>query len=193
VKVTEQQIKAINNIIESGKLDSDSDHFLAMLAGQFIIYGMDDPQRIYLAIATFVEEALGSRATVTIGRVAEQAESDKATSTRVSNYFIDFDRRGNVASEDGGFVLKREAGSGKREAEARPQDVARETARADFSERFEASKLGLSSAEDESLRSGVGKDNQALIRNPKPLAKLTDNLRNFAARRACKFLVYDSI
>jgi len=186
MNVTQAQIEAINKILKSGKLDSDPDHFVAMLRAPFIIYGMDDPQRTYLAIATLVETALPSNSEVTSGAVATQAASDKTGSTRVSNYFIDFNKQGNVVAESGGFALKRTA-------EPAARDGARETARAAFSQRFEASKLGLSAAENDPLIRGVAKDNQALHKTTKPLTDLTGSLKNFAVRRACKFLLYDSI
>jgi hypothetical protein len=65
--------------------------------------------------------------------------------------------------------------------------------RTDFSQRFEASELNLRSATADSLRMGIGKDNEALRGTVKPLDKLTGSLKNFAVRRACKFLLYDSI
>ncbi|MBN3761795.1 hypothetical protein [Burkholderia sp. Ac-20365] len=186
MKVTSTHISAINAILKSGKRDFDSDHFLAMLTGQFIIYGMDEPQRNYLAIALLAEEAFKAKQ-VEIKEDSIKTATDKSVTKHVSNYFIDFNKQGNVVGQIGGFTLNRTA-------DLAPKDPVREADRAAFGTRFETSVLGLKASPDDAhLKWGVRKDNMGIKESSIDLKKMTGSLRNFAVRRACKFLIYDSI
>ncbi|CAE6734279.1 hypothetical protein R69927_02276 [Paraburkholderia domus] len=188
MNVTSEHLKSINAILKSKKRDSDPAHFLALLTGQFIIYGMDDPQRNYLAIALLAEEAFKANQTsIDEKKVGPKVASDKAVSKQVSNYFIDFNKQGDVVAHGAGFALIRGA-------DPTPQDATREAERAAFSTRFETSSLGLTAVPNaDQLFSGAKKDNLDLYKSKKELKDLTGSLKNFAVRRACKFLIYDSI
>lgn len=184
MNVTKEHITAINAFLKSEK--KDADHFLAMLSGKFIIYGMDDPQRTYLSIAELAEAAINAGKTCIAAKNIDTT-SDKSLTKRVSNYFIDFNKQGNVVKRVGGFTLQRSA-------DTRPPDVTRESDRAEFGTRFETSSLGLTAVpDDEHLVCGVKKDNMDLYKSTKGLEDMTGSLKNFAVRRACKFLIYDSI
>jgi hypothetical protein len=184
--ITQDQIMAINKLLDGRA--KDAEHFVSMLDEKFIIYGMDGPQRTYLAVATCAEAAVADKSNkIKLDGVTTQVASDKAMTTRVSNYFIDFNRQGEVVPKtDGGYELQRKA-------DARATGTQRETDRADFSQRFETSKLGMGDLDDAKLRQGVGKDSQHLVGSTKALADLSGSMKNFAVRRACKFLIYDSI
>ena len=175
-------------------------HYLTRTSGRnFIIYGMDDPQRTYLAVDHFrnngfsaadgrtPKQELNRRAT---GEGAKaKGQYDKRDSPKVSNYVLHFNPDDVTVTERPTHELdvNRPAQSG---------DAVREKARKNFTEQFNTSKFSLFSIgnDPDKLMTGVRKDKgQVPLTAALDVVAHNGALRNFAVRRACKFLIYEAI
>ena len=196
--VTTAMIDGINQILGGVP---NANHYLTRTQGRaFIIYGMDDPQRTYLAVDHFrtngfkapdgrtPAEELDRRA---MGEGPKQSgQYDKRDSPKVSNYFLHFNPPDVTVTErpTHELDLNRPAQVDKKRA--------RETARQTFTTKFNGSHFSLTSIgnDPDKIMKGVRKDKGKV-----PLTTTLDvtahngMLRNFAVRRACKFLIYEAI
>ncbi|MEM1162671.1 MAG: hypothetical protein AAGJ28_17205 [Pseudomonadota bacterium] len=196
--VTNEMVIAINAAIQHPDQPESEGHFLVHtdLDDQFIIYGMDDPQRTYLALvhlrASLDLDPSNQTSEEEIQTIENRVETyDKSLSPRVSNFFLHTHHANVVRADDGnGFTLKRP------EERTRGQRLRkREQRRREFTYRYRNSKFSLLSigGDTQKLCVGVTKDNNTKHSAAFNLADMNNNLRNFAVRRACKFLLYDSI
>jgi hypothetical protein len=163
-------------------------HFLELHPWRPLIYGADDPQRKYLDLLL---HWLGDDAERDVARFP------KGDYSHVSNYFIDWTTQGSV-------------GAGGLQREQIPlwdnpdTDGAQERARRGFARRFNASHSRLGDLTPQALNQdpqranrliqGVRKDHSQLNPTTNNLtAEVRASVRQFAVRRACKFLIYDAI
>ena len=196
MNVTDAMVREINNIIGGQAVVA---HFLTQTAGgPFIIYGMDDPQRTYLAVHHFGSRAGQGVGVVTVGAInrraigvghRHQGRFDKKESPLVSNYFLHFNPRDVTVerNQTGALELNRPDQGG---------DAAREAARRGFTIKFKGSNFSLVSIGNgpEKALKGVRKDKGREVHTQVLNVQAHNGaLRNFAVRRACKFLIYEAI
>ena len=194
--VTSAMIDGINDVLR-GVLNPD--HYLTRTAGRaFIIYGMDDPQRTYLAVDHFRTNGFQPTALTRKEQIDRRAvgdgpkqrgQYDKRDSPKVSNYFLHFNPDDVSVTESPTHVLSLNRPD-------QPGKAVRETARKGFTTQFNGSQFSLSSIgnDPDKIMKGVRKDHGNV-----PLTTTLDvtahngMLRNFAVRRACKFLIYEAV
>jgi hypothetical protein len=171
-----------------------------MLSDRFMIYGTDEPQRAYLAVTMLARRKIKyDNASITAlevtgywnptyrdGRAVPVVK--KADFDRVSNYFIDFNKQGEVLPTGvGGVTHNRIRVPYVNYRSEWMKD--REEERRDFHERFDDSPLGLKHLDRQHLGNGARKDRQ----DANTSGNWANMLNNFAVRRACKFLMYDTV
>ena len=195
--VTQAMIDGINNVLRGV---ATPDHYLTRTAARpFIIYGMDDPQRIYLAVDHFRTngfQATGQTEAEQIDRRAlgegpnQNGQYDKRLSSKVSNYFLHFNPKDVKVTQRPTHELDL----------IRPEQIdkkkARETARQGFTDKFNGSKFSLASIgnDPDKIMKGVRKDHgNVALTTTLDVAAHNGMLRNFAVRRACKFLIYEAV
>jgi hypothetical protein len=196
--VTTAMVDEINDVLRGIAVPN---HYLTRTAGQsFILYGMDDPQRTYLAVDHFRIHgfpAVGGRTPAeSIERRAvgtgdkQRGQYDKRESPKVSNYVLHFNPKNVVVTERPTHEMDLQ-----RPAQVDKKMPAREASRQAFTGAFNGSGFSLSSIgnDPDKLMRGVRKDHGNV-----PLTMGLDvvahngALRNFAVRRACKFLIYEA-
>jgi hypothetical protein len=176
----------LQEMFETGQVPAG--HFLEHVAWLPLIYGADGPQRVYLNLLL---EWTGD------DRERDVARFPKADHAHVSNYYIDWSTQATV-EPDG---LRRPIGTlwDRDEHESR-----QEKERRGFVRRFNASRSRLGDLKPQSLAhdaqrgqrliAGVRKDNSTLHPTTGNLTtEVRGAVRQFAVRRACKFLIYDAI
>lgn len=168
-------------------------HYAKHRRGSHVIYGMDDPQQSYLALAVLCDGFRPGRRNPeeTFRRFAEKATkrkiifSDKLFKQDydlVSNYVLDVDNSDIDLS--GKPSLER---SPRTDSRAR-RFSDRETARQDFTDRYTSSYYGIRNADPGQLLAGAKKSDAKATKYS--ISKL---MYGYAIRRACKFLMYESI
>lgn len=183
MRISDASQQELGNIFQTGVVPAG--HFLA-LADEFpLIFGADGPQREYLHLLL---QWLGDDAERDVPRFP------KADFYHVSNYFIDWTAAGWV-----------DASGLRRAAIQQPDWPEQEHERQRFVDRFNASHSRLGDLTAEALArdprraaklvQGARKDNSRIHPAPDNLISPTvrSAIRQFAVRRACKFLIYDAI
>jgi hypothetical protein len=164
-----------------------------------IIYGMDDPQKTYLGLMRFyrwfVSGYRGRRTPdklrALIKNGIERNRRGKDFAPQVSNYVLDFDADDVAWGDNSGLRIER---TPRRETNA--SRVRRETARRAFTERFKDSHFALANTDYERRLAGAQKNRpyiEDLDQRGYSDARFATDMKSFAVRRACKFLIYDSI
>jgi hypothetical protein len=187
VRISDRSQEELGNIfsVPSEFRVAPAGHFLELAEGFPMIYGADGPQREYLNILLDWLDNTADR---------DVARFPKADHYHVSNYFIDWSSQGWVDASG----LRR----GDIHEPFRPEQ---ERDRQSFFNRFSASRSRLGDistaalAHDQpragKLAAGVRKDDARKRLSPDNLTSgpMLGALRQFAVRRACKFLIYDTI
>lgn len=199
VIVTTAMVDDINRVL--GGVPNPLHYLTRTHRRAFIIYGMDDPQRTYLAVDHFrttgfhapdgrtPKQEIDRRAVGEGPKGKEKGQYDKRDSPKVSNYFLHFNPE-NVR------VTERPTHELDLNRPAQPGKAPREKARKAFTTGFNNSEFSLTSIgnDPDKIMKGVRKDKGKV-----PLTATLDvvayngALRNFAVRRACKFLIYEAI
>lgn len=187
MQLTEQHIHGINAII-NGEHPNPEQHFLQGWTDDWMLYGTGTAQLTYLAILDAVAEVMmGQRESVTHRRYLyrrAQISGKKEILPNVSNYWIQFDRDSvrpwATGQEDGPVEMR---------AGQFPTVTSR-----DFFDRFNDSPWSLSGEVMAKLAQGAKKHRSDApdLLDPR-VGAVKDLLRQFAVRRACKFLIYDAI
>lgn len=187
VEISVDSQQELQHIFETGEVPDG--HFLALAPWHPLIYGADGPQRVYLNLLL---DSMGNDAERDVTRFP------KADFAYVSNYYIDWSTQGSV--EEGELQRPIVSRFDMDTVEAGQQEVARRA----FARRFNASHsrlgnlsahaLGQDAARTQRLVLGVLKDNSTLHPTSANMTTAVRGaVRQFAARRACKFLIYDAI
>jgi hypothetical protein len=185
--VSEHSRQELDNIYQTGL--PPEGHFLSFANWSPLIYGADGPQRIYLDLLL---QWYGDDA-------REVERFPKANHPFVSNYWIDWSNQGRVSNRG----LERDSRTLWDVTD--PAIVKQEYDRQSFAFRFNASKSKLGTLSPDSLTwdqartakiiGGIRKDNPSL--NPGlgnlRAGEFAHEIRQFAVRRACKFLIYEGI
>lgn len=154
-----------------------------------MIYGADGPQRIYLDLLLTARN---------VPQAPDVSTMPKADHPFISNYYLDWNAKGKIDNK--GLYREKGALGPKNTLQFR-----REIDRRDFSTRVANSRMAIGAVDSLSLQKnaafaqklvqGIRKDNPAL--NPTVTqighGEFDDQIKNFAVRRACKFLIYDAI
>lgn len=186
MEITYEMQQELQGIFETRQVPEG--HFLQFAAWRPLIYGADGPQRLYLNLLL---QWFGDNNERDVERFP------KADYANVSNYYIDWSTQASV--EVSGLERPTRTLWDTDEHEAR-----QEHARRDFVNRFNASHSRLGDLKPQSLAqdpqrgqrliSGVRKDNNTLHPTTDALTTVVRGaVRQFAVRRACKFLIYDAI
>jgi len=196
MELTQAHKTAVKQIVDSGSLGKDPKHFLAHHNLNPILYGTDKPQRLYLQMLIFAQTIRENPESDRIAVAKEfdpgdPSKYDKAQQPAISNYFIDWSKQGGVTS----------AGLARKDVKV---DSAQEKDRRGFAAAFAQSPFDLGALNVMTLKDddfydalvrGVRKDNPKF--SPPHRATLvntySDQLKNFAVRRACKFLLWESV
>ncbi len=199
MKVTQVHIDDINRWL-ANTLPNASSHFLTDFADDWMLYGTGPAQLAYLSVMDAVAEKLlaaqarasaassaSSPGNVTAEQVAyrrSQVSGRKEVLPNVSNYSIQFNRDtvGISRTRDKNKPVRLVGGEF-------PTSHA-----LNFFESFEESPFSLNNASYEKLAGGIKKDDANAPDKPSFRDyKVQDMLRHYAVRRACKFLMYESI
>jgi hypothetical protein len=188
MRISEQSRQELNNIYNE-LIQVPEGHFLWFANYAPLIYGADGPQRIYLDLLLQWH-----------GDDAREVERfPKANHPFVSNYYIDWSAQGRVSNSG----LERDRVS--RWDVQDPAVDAQERARRSFASRFNASRSKLGPLSPQSLTEdpartariigGIRKDNPSFNPTLDDLRQggFAHEIKQFAVRRACKFLIYDGI
>jgi hypothetical protein len=188
MRISENSNRELVSIFETR--NPPAGHFFSFAAWNPLIYGADGPQRIYLDLLL---QWYGSDEERHVERFT------KANHPFVSNYFIDWTDQGRVSNSG----LERDAHTLWDVHD--PAVVKQEQYRQSFAYRFNASKsrlgplapdaLAQDQARTTKIIKGIGKDNPALNPTLGDLRQggFAHQIKQFAVRRACKFLIYEGI
>jgi hypothetical protein len=154
-----------------------------------MIYGADGPQRIYLDLLLTARD---------VPQAADVEAMPKADHPFISNYYLDWNVQGKIGDTG---LWREKSGLGPKGT----LKFNREIARRDFSARVTSSRMAIKGVDKDTLTKnpqfaqklvqGIKKDNPALNPSVASIANadFDDQIKNFAVRRACKFLIYDAI
>jgi hypothetical protein len=184
--LTDPHLQAINDYIMN---QSDDRHFLHDLADDWVLYGTGTAQLMYLAVMDAVAEVfMGLQSfPVTRKQVMDRYgvhSGHKELTPSVSNYYVQFNA-GTVQVDR----------TGVQQAPIQLSSKGFQTkASEDFFTRFNTSPLSLQDLTYEKLVGGIKKHDSKAPDRPKLREASTAKLiRYYAVRRACKYLIYDSI
>lgn len=190
-----------------------SRHYLFMAIyrrNTHIIYGMDGPQKTYLAVQRVVSAWLdrGGSADGLLAEINREfgyKTRNKDHSPLVSNYFLEI-TSGDIQGRGAGVHLNRAArpeqappplarnasGRDRRQHAEAVMKVQRETDRQNFTDRYTGSYFKLHGTSNEKQLNASQKNTPSRRGVSGGVAYFND-MYSFAVRRACKFLMYDSI
>jgi len=188
VDITEIHVRDINNWISRHLIDPEA-HFLHNWDDDWMLYGTGTAQLTYLAVLDAVAEiALQHQSMpIKIDRIAyrrTQVSGNKDVLPNVSNYWIQFKKR-TVGIERTGDPSKpiRLVGG-----EFGTKDSMK------FFDSFNASVFSLGEESYSKIVAGLKKQSASVPDAPKLRDHEVQNfMRMYAVRRACKFLLYESI
>jgi hypothetical protein len=189
VKVTTQHLQDINDFLAASLFPGTShgweSHFLHGAMGDYTLYGTGPTQLVYLGATKAADAALKKGEKVTADGVEANRKTfswNKKNEPKVSNFWIQFDNLKVHGSEEAGITGK-------------PIRLAGQLGLTDsskFFERFESSVFGLSNATEEELIRGIAKHYKFYDLHKNNEEFVQNYLRQYAIRRACKFLMYDT-
>jgi hypothetical protein len=187
MKLTDEHINGINDVM-SGRHPNPEQHYLNGWTDDWMLYGTGTAQLTYLAVLDVVAEVMmqeqdGVTHPAYLYR-RNQISGRKEVLPNVSNYWVQFNRDS-----------VRPWGTGDNHAPVELRAGQFPTADSgDFFGRFNASPWSLSNEVMGKLVLGAKKhrSDASDVLDPR-VGEVKDLLRQFAVRRACKFLIFDAI
>jgi hypothetical protein len=192
MRITMEHISELNKRILGGPYEG---HFIDGINANWMLYGTDSAQKAYLVMMDTIREIVASLMDASFNGLPSPYQAypasdhyetlgtglNKTHYQEVSNYWIVFKQNSvsfNLSGDDNHPIVMSES-IGKKEAR-------------DFFNRFNASDHSMDRLSPAKLTKGIDKAElgKTYDTNDNNISK---NLKQYAVRRACKFLMYDAI